>query len=194
MNKFGMCFVLLSFAILQGCGVPGFTLYDPKYYRQNSSVSARYSEHWRSRIDPTNPASPASASDVQVCKTASDQATKWNAGEVLSGWVEEAEDRNLALDDCRKIIFEASTDKKVCRLAVATDGEWGTNPHSVGWRSEAKRRGFTAAKCSRVMLADHSDQLICTYSIRNDAWTTQDLLFVNEAKRRGLSPAKCKSL
>ncbi len=93
-----------------------------------------------------------------------------------------------------EIYYPAAKNKHVCRLVVAVNGEWETSPRLIGWKTEAKRRGFTTETCTQIMLSDHTDKRICMFSIRNDEWTTEDLLFVNEAKRRGLSPAKCKSL
>jgi hypothetical protein len=180
MRKLGASSVFLSVALLQGCccppGVGGFI---PKgaesYYRSSSSVFE-------------------AASDLEVCKTASDQATNWRDTRGASAWVKEAKDRNLTLTDCHKIIFETATDKHVCRLAIALNGEWETNPRLIGWTAEANRWGFTAETCTQVMFSGRNDKSICTFSMRNGEWTTARPVFVNEAKRRGLSPAKCKSL
>jgi hypothetical protein len=176
MKKLRTSLIILSVATLQGCCCGGGGLIPSdreRYYRTSYDVIA-------------------SASDEYVCETAIDGVTKWHDSKALSAWVKEAKDRNLTLDNCRKIIFEAATDEKVCRLAVAKNGKWETIDHRIRWTNEAKHRGFTPETCTQIMLAEQSSKKICMFAVQNEEWAVENLQFVNEAKRRGLSPAKCK--
>lgn len=175
MKKLRTSLIILSVTALQGCCCGGGGLIPSdreRYFRSSSDVIA-------------------SASDEYVCETATEGVTKWHDLRIFSAWVEEAKNRNLILDDCRKIIFDAATDKKVCRLAVAINGEWETKPNLIAWTTEAKRRGFATESCTQIMLSEQSSKQICMFAIRNDEWAMEYLQYVNEAKRRGLSPAKC---